>query len=290
MQSTQCERAKQALRQIVDVFENEPERLPQAVAFATIAKVEGFDTPASKWSLGNRLLMFLADTNDARTYNQWQEIGRQVKRGTKAFFILAPVTVKKSKRITDNDGNESTEDVVLVRGFKGVPVFRYEDTDGDAVSYPDYAPAAPPRLAEVAAAWNIDVSYVPSNDRWWGLFSRRGGADGQKQEITLATHDETVFFHELAHAAHCRVVTEAGEVFPDGARERALKETVAELAAAALGRMYGLQIEGRSYQYIRQYVADGQSVGRACLKVLSTVETVLDRILSTESAFVAVAS
>jgi len=82
------------------------------------------------------------DTEDARGFRQWQKIGRRVKKGAKAFYILAPIRKKvpvkirrEVERINENGETEivEVEETIYVDklvGFKSIPVFRYEDTEG----------------------------------------------------------------------------------------------------------------------------------------------------------------
>jgi hypothetical protein len=90
--------------------------------------------------------------------------------------------------------------------------------------------------------------------------------------IRLATHDERVFWHELAHAAHERV---SGPL--TGGQDH-LQECAAELAACALARMYGVECEGKSYDYIRRYSGKG-GPHKACVRVLALVEKIIATIL-----------
>ena len=48
---------------------------------------------------------------------------------------------------------------------------------------------------EVAQEWGISVKAIPGNYRYSGYFSQ------DRREIGLASKEETVFFHELAHYA-----------------------------------------------------------------------------------------
>jgi len=87
--------------------------------------------------------MFMNDTEDARGFRQWQKVGRRVKKRAKAFYILTPVRKKvpvkvkrEEERVNDNGEIEvvEIEETILVDklvGFKPVPVFRYEDTEGE---------------------------------------------------------------------------------------------------------------------------------------------------------------
>jgi len=115
--------------------------IPKALAVATIPPQA--DIPSAKWSVGNRVLQFLADTSDARGFRQWQNAGRKVKKGAKAFCILGP----NSRVIKETDDNGEKIEKTIVTGFHAIPVFRAEDTDGEPLPY---EPATPPPLVDVA--------------------------------------------------------------------------------------------------------------------------------------------
>ena len=54
-------------------------------------------------ALRNRLLMMLAGTEDARGFRQWEKVGRMVKKGAKAFYILAPRIIKVKDEETEEE-------------------------------------------------------------------------------------------------------------------------------------------------------------------------------------------
>lgn len=114
-----------AVTQLLDMFETG--KLPAKVAFSIIHRHPNDVIPSDKWSIGNRILQMLQGTDDARGYKQWQEAGRQVRKGAHAIHILAPMTFKVKE--TDKDTGEEVEKVV-VKGYRPIPVFRYEDTEG----------------------------------------------------------------------------------------------------------------------------------------------------------------
>jgi hypothetical protein len=60
--------------------------------------------------------------SDARGFRQWEQARRRVRKGEKAFHILAPVI----RKVVDEAGDAK----LIVVGFKGVPVFGLEQTDG----------------------------------------------------------------------------------------------------------------------------------------------------------------
>ena len=251
------ERANIELEKIVRVFSSE--QLPDLCATALINSPE---KPSSKWSFGNLLLMLLAGTTDARGYRQWQDVHRHVRKGAKSFPILGPVFVEKP---VDESDPESEAVEVLV-GFRTIPVFRYEDTEGEEL--PTYKPRDPPPLLEVAERSGMKVNYLRLSAGVYGL------TDYERQVITLATEDWVVFFHELAHALHRSFEPKTTH----GQEPEA--ETIAQLVAATLARLYGKPADGFSWNYIATQAQSSspQQVGRLCMRVLDRAKKVLDLI------------
>lgn len=213
--------------------------------------------PASKWTLSNRVLAYIQTGSlDCRGYRQWQAVGRQVKKGSHSAYILRPRLVKKT--------NATGEEEQRLIGFAPVAVFASDDTEGEPL--PGYTPTEMPPLADLAAKLGIDVDYQPLPPGVYGSYHPL------KDKIRLATHDESVFFHELAHAAHKRV---DGQL-KGGQHEE--QETVAEFSAAVLMQLYGLRDHtGNAWHYISLYAADPLV---AVTKALATVEKVLAVLLA----------
>ena len=117
-------KAENAANRIIELFRT-PDKLPGALAPIFIRRKDNL--PCRAWSWSNQLLTAMAGTDDARGFRQWQQVNRRVKKGARAFYILGPCHVKRKQ--TDDDGSE-TETLVLV-GFRSIPVFRYEDTEGE---------------------------------------------------------------------------------------------------------------------------------------------------------------
>src|SRR5436853_1118298 len=83
--------AEAAAQKILRAFED-ANSLPKPLAQVFIRRK---DSPhCRKWSWANQLLVVIHGYTDARGFNQWQEVGRNVKRGERAFYILGPVKKK----------------------------------------------------------------------------------------------------------------------------------------------------------------------------------------------------
>jgi hypothetical protein len=253
-------RVQEATASLLHMFDTGD--LPEKVAQTVIRRLET-DTPApsAKWSLGNQILMTLAGTVDARGFHQWHEVNRYVNKGAKAFYILAPIRIKKTEATSDGE-----EEYFVTIGFKPIPVFRYEDTHGDPLPQPNYKPAVLPPLFNVAQKYGVPVKWTPATERFRGVYNLH------TKEITLCTHDVSVFFHELAHAVHATFRELKGGQNPD-------QEVVAETVSAVLCHMYGY--DGYLWhcrEYITYY-AEAKDPGRAIMRVLGDVQKVLNLIL-----------
>jgi hypothetical protein len=237
--------------------------IPASIAMATFPAK---DTPMLKWSYINRVLCFLNGTDDARGYRQWEQVGRYVKKGCKAFPILAP----KFKKVKED--NEEAEESVILSGFLAVPVFKVEDTEGDPLPYQSIPlPKLP--LSEVAKEFGLDIKAIPSDYEYFGYYCH------DRKEIAIATEHESVFFHELAHAADYRI----RDLKPSGG-QKLDREIIAELSACTLAYIVGKKLPetlGNHFQYIKHYASKADmSVLTACMKYLGSVESVLKEILS----------
>ncbi len=252
------QKVREVLTVILDRFKTGD--IPEAIALASYPRI---NVPSNKWSLLNRTVMFLSGTYDARGFRQWKEVNRSVKKGSKAIYILVP-SIRKS---TDQ---ETEEEILILKGFIGGPVFKVEDTDGEPLEYEELVlPDLP--LLDRAEEWGIEVKAIPGNFRYYGYFS------SQRKEIALATKAECVFFHELAHASHEKV---KGKLKPG---QDPVEEIIAELAATALCKLVGKDPKdnlGNSYQYIEKYATKAKlNPISACLTVMSETEKVINLIL-----------
>ncbi len=245
--------AEAVAQKIVRLFEDAGS-LPKPLAQVFIRRR---DRPHCRgWSWGNQLLVILNGYSDARGFRQWQEVGRHVKMGERAFLILGPVT----KRLRDEDTGEES---VIVVGFKALPVFGYEQTEGQPLRASDpgldrWVNSLP--LLDVARGWGLSVGAV---DAAWADFL---GRYRKGKGIELAVKNLSTWCHELVHAADDR----NGGLKETGQHWRS--ETVAELGAAVLLEILGLEQDadlGGCWEYIKRYAHQERlGVTEACMKVL----------------------
>ena len=259
---------------IVEAFRH-PEGLPQALAPIFIHRKD--DVPCRKWSWHNQLIVALCGTSDARGIKQWSSIGRHLKKGCHALWILAPCI----KTITEKNDRDEEVRRQVIYGFKSIPVFAVENTEGEPLPeqdnrYESWAQELP--LLEVAKTWNITVStYTGSETTPLGYFQHGLGG----QAVMLGVENLSTWTHEMLHAADHRL--------PGGTQaNRAHKEIVAELGGAVLLECLGMSHDadlGGAYAYITRYAEEtGKDAVRACIEVIDRVCNCVKLILDTAEA------
>lgn len=246
-------KAEESAKVILDAFRN-PNGLPKPLAQVFIRRKDNAPCRAGSWR--NQLLVALQGYNDARGFRQWEEVGRRVKKGERAFYILSPLGRKVEDAKT---GEEKT----VLYGFKGTAVFGHEQTDGKPLPPADpealrWVEGLP--LVEVAREWGLSVeSFDGKGASYRGAYRHHAG-------IALGVQNLSTWAHELVHAADHR----NGKLRELGRHWR--KETVAELGGAVLLRVLGYPQDadlGGCWQYIRGYAERaGLEVIDACGKVL----------------------
>lgn len=205
------------------------------------AVFRGEDFPSDKWSFLNRLLMYGNNTEDARGFNQWKQAGRYIKKGSKAFYILAPMF----KKIIEEDVSESGEIVKqekhILSGFRAVPVFRFEDTDGAPLIKENVKLEIPFEFNSIIQELGLKVDAVRFNGSVYGSYNPL------RKEIKLASPDIEIFLHELSHSVDDRL---------NGLKmgQHNDQEVTAEFSAAVIGYLMGYKLSlGNIRDYIESY-------------------------------------
>lgn len=231
---------------------------------------DGVNIPCKSWSYLNQFVTYLSGTYDARGFLQWKEAGRQVKKGVKAIYILVPMLYK----VKDNNSDDGAEGKKLT-GFKAMPVFRLEDTEGAELDYfvnlKTFAPDSLP-LIDIAHKLNINVTA--------GLTWDSGGwfrpADNS---ITMGSNSGQVFLHELSHAVD--------NVLPDKNSDYAFNEVVAELSAAFLCKVYDVECSlDNTTAYIKSWKGQARSVF-SFISVMERVEQIFHYIEDVKTSIAA---
>ena len=226
-----------------------------------------FSAAFHEYSLHNTLLIFgqMPTATRVAGYRTWQRLGRQVKKGSKAIWILAPII----GRVADDDDDERTAKVVT--RFRSVPVFDIADTEGELL------PEAPVltgsacnedlalALTLFADEQGITVQTEAINNGAMGL--SKGGAiildeslEGADRFAVMA-HE---FAHELLHHS-------GGERL-----DKQIREIEAETVAYVVCEHFG--IESTAPSYLALYGADPKEITARLSRLVGVIQRLVGGI------------
>lgn len=253
----------EAIKRVIEKLESGT--LSPITKLAVINRMPGdIIPPSSKWTFSNQLMAFIfSGSLDCRGYKQWKEVNRHVKKGEKAAAcILVPCMPKKDKDQTEEEGKKKARPMYFITR----PVFADYQTDGEELEKFDYTPGEPPPLLTLAESLEIPVNWLPVTRNAYGSYMHN--PNNGDEHINLHSEELEVWFHELGHALHNRLQLMDGET-------KVQKEVVAELVAAVLMDIYGIDNTGNAWRYISGYATNPLA---AIKKALEDVTSIVDYI------------
>ncbi len=262
-------RIKEAMDTLLKMFdEDNLEKVARAV-------FKGSEIPSDKWSFLNRLLMYLNNIEDARGFRQWQEAGRYVKKGSKAFYIIAPMfkkVEKTTKTKTETEAVKADKQIIeVLAGFKGIPVFRFEDIEGEPIIREQYKVEIPCKFNGIIQELGLTIQTMTYSG-CYGWYRQ------DNKEIRLATPEIKTFLHELSHAVDDRLHGLKRGQHND-------QEVTAEFSGAVIGYLMGYKIPfGNVKEYIKGYNF------KELMKCLDRIEKIVNFVIERTTAGIAVQS
>jgi hypothetical protein len=229
-------KVREAMDTLLKIFKDDNlEKVARAV-------FRGDAIPSDKWSFANRMIMLLSDTEDARGYKQWQEVGRTVKKGTHAFHILAPLMKKQWVDVKNKvTGIITREERMVLIGFKSVPVFRFEDTEGEPLIKNTFEISIPYEFNNIIQELGLTISPTRYCETSYGSYNP------YRKEIKLASPDIEIFLHEISHAVDDKLHGIRSGQHDD-------QEVTAEFSAAVIAYLMGYKLSlGNIRSYIESY-------------------------------------
>ena len=195
-----------------------------------------------RYSVSNLFLIMAQcpDASQVAGYRTWQGMGRQVRRGSKAIRILAPVVRKMAEE------DDRQEEVVVA--FRTVNVFDVSQTEGEPLIEFPQVQGDPGRHASrlkcFIASRGIKLRYSNALGAAEGV--SRGGVIVLRPGLPPAK-EFSVLAHELAHEF----------LHHDGKgaepRSKTVRETEAEAVAFVVCQAAGLEVGSAASDYIQLY-------------------------------------
>jgi antirestriction protein ArdC len=224
------------------------------------------------YSFRNTLLIQLQCPTATRVagFRAWQELGRQVRKGEKAIWILAPVTCKReASDISVADGDSAR----VIVAFKPACIFDVSQTDGEPL--PEVCSrldgSAPDGVYEHLIAVAHSIGYSVEDCDFTD--SRNGDCTFDLHRIRVHRHNASAqrlktLAHELAHA-----------MLHENAQDRSLAELEAESVAFTVCAALGIASDDYSFGYLTTWIGGGDSAIAAIKESASRIQQTADRIL-----------
>jgi antirestriction protein ArdC len=224
------------------------------------------------YSFNNALLIGAQDPGATRVcgFATWKKLGRSVRKGERALWILAPMVGRRTWTADDEERRP-------IYGFRPVAVFDVAQTDGDDL--PEVCsnlegddPTACFGLLEGRAralGYSVDLTDLPGGTNGDCNFTLRRI---RVEERNHPAQRVKTLAHELAHA-----------LLHDGGVERSLAELEAESTAYVVCRSLGLDSGDYSFGYVAcwsgggaeavaRITASGAAIQRAAAVILDGVD------------------
>ena len=226
-----------------------------------------------QYSFSNSLLILVQHPTATRVagFQTWRQLGRMVRRGEHAIWILAPITRRVAAEADSETSDASTR---VVATFRPVPVFDVEQTEGEPL--PEVCNRLTGEDPEGAYAGLLTVAESIGFTVEDHVFDGETNGDCTPQlqrirvELNLApAHRVKTLAHELAHA-----------LLHVDATDRGLKELEAESVAFVVCHAIGIASDNWSFGYVAGWAGGGDEAIAAIKTVGGRIQRTANQILS----------
>lgn len=207
-----------------------------------------------------------SDATNVAGFQTWKRLGRSVRKGEQAIWVVAPMMTKKV------DGGASGEENVI-RGFKYVPVFDISQTEGE--TRPDVCERLTgddPKahfscLISVARSigYGVESTRLPEGVNGDCTFSLRRI---RVEERNAPAQRVKSLIHEIAHA-----------LLHEDQLDRPLAELEAESTAYVVCAALGILTDAYSFGYVATWAGGGEeaiaAIRSSCAAIQRTASFVL---------------
>jgi DNA polymerase III sliding clamp (beta) subunit (PCNA family) len=260
---TRKEEVKRALGDFCDA-------IAAGVGDATFDAFLAYAARFHRYSWRNTLLIMFQrpEATFVAGYHRWRDLGRSVKRGAKAVWILAPTRFQKT--VTTDEGD--TEEVEALF-FRPVPVFADVDTEGDG-PLPNFRPdlaetgSLLPALHKVAGSWGVPVLRQACAGNGWSDGRQVNLAPGIPDGVAVQT-----LTHELAHH-----LLKHRDLADKHEGDRRLFEGEAEAVKVVVLRHFGVDTSSNGAAYLRAHGASADVVKRSAHRIVQTAKQVIEAL------------
>lgn len=231
-----------------------------------------------RYSLSNLFLIWgqCPGSSLVAGYNQWRKVGRYVKKGSKAIWILAPMMSSKHvlRKIVSDDADDDTDEKdeqvkKYISGFFPVHVFDYSQTEGDDLD-----------IGNTMVKGNGDLTVEKMSEVFdYPVEVKQGVSDGwtDGKKIVInrrknKAQEVACFIHEVAHIL-------LGHLEDGDKVSRQDAELQAESVAYIVAQCIGIENGGSKFYLGRWGGSEGKDkLKEHSLKIVSAADKILRKV------------
>ena len=230
---------KESLKQIKDLLNNVKNMTEE-----DFKKILDGMTKFHEYSLFNQMILSFQGCSQVAGYKKWQELGRNVKKGAKAVWILAPYLRKEKVKVKNEEGEEEEKEKEILRGFYSVPLFDISQTEGKDIErgMTTRAEISFSQVSKFAQKSGFTVKLIPMEIRQGGSISNH---TIQLNSNLNEAENVGSLIYELAHG----LLNHSNGKGKDVSRET--REQQAETATYLVCQTLG--VERKSVFYLRSW-------------------------------------
>lgn len=277
MTSRKDDRVEQLTENIDNFVSLLGKQTDEAVSSETFKQWLLFHSKFHNYSFGNTILIFSQKNNATQVagLKTWNTLGRRVKKGEKAIWILAPIPHKRIVQVKQDDGTV-VDDERRWMSFRSVNVFDVSQTEGEPLPFLNYRAEGDDKgvveiLESFAKEKGIDLQYIPQEE----LGSAKGMSLGGKikvldslQGITRASTLTHEIAHELLHQE------KSISMLQDVEHCRSIREIEAEGTAFVVLSALGFDMQNSSF-YLASWLGDSKKVKDSLKNISSASKEIL---------------
>lgn len=216
-----------------------------------------------QYSFYNQMILMFHRCSQVAGYKRWQELGRTVKKGSKAVWILAPAYYKKKV-----ENEEGEEEEVRKLYFRSVPVFDIADTEGEEIKrgLTTRSELNFPEAKEAAGKLGFTVRLKPFDIGIGGFIKKK--AITLNSNLNDTEHVGTLI-HELSHGLLNHTNSKNGELPTEVKEQQA--ETATYLACQILGVERKCKFYLRGWNLSKNIVKDFQTLDKVAKEIIGAM-------------------
>ena len=220
------------------------------------------------YSFFNQMILMFHNCSQVAGYKRWEELGRQVKKGSKAVWILAPAYYKKKVTVKNKEGEEKEEEVKKLY-FRSVPVFDISETEGKEIKrgLTTSSEIKLSKVKEAAEKLGFSIRMKPLEIATGGYIKEK--AITLNSNLNDTEHVGTLI-HELSHGLLEHTNGNNGEL-PAKIKEQQA-ETTTYLACQILGVERRCQFYLKNWNLSKSIVKNFQTIDKVAKQIVEAVK------------------